>query len=448
MGTMTVPAGKMWGAQTQRSMENFKFGELMPMEVVRALAISKKAVTAFSKDKIGEAKASAIAQAADEILAGKFDDQFPLKVWQTGSGTQSNMNVNEVLAFRASEICGESVHPNDDCNYGQSSNDIFPTAMHIAAYMYIKESLIPAVENEIAALEAKAAEFKNIVKIGRTHLMDAVPMGLGDEFQTWADQCTYALNTIKAAHATLLRLPIGGTAIGTGLNAPEGFPETVVAELRKLTGDDWEVMPRKFENIAAHDTFVNVHGSMNVLATAMMKVANDIRLLGSGPRAGLSELVLPANEPGSSIMPGKVNPTQCEAMTQVAAQVMGNNVAVTVGGSNGHLQLNTFKPVIIYNVFQSAELLTGALDSFREKCVDGTEANVDSIALVVERSLMLVTALNKHIGYDSAAKIAKTALAEGKTLKEVAVELGYLTPEDFDKWVVAKTMALGPRKDF
>jgi len=449
MGSMTVPAGKMWGAQTQRSLENFRISEdYMPMEVVRALALVKKAVTAFSKDQIGVAKAKAIAQAADEILRGDFDDQFPLKVWQTGSGTQSNMNVNEVLAFRASEICDQGVHPNDDCNYGQSSNDVFPTAMHIAAYMYIKDSLIPAVENEIMSLEAKAKEFKQIVKIGRTHMMDAVPLGLGDEFQTWADQCSYALNTIKAAHKTLLRLPIGGTAIGTGLNAPKGFPETVVKELRKLTGDEWEVMPRKFENIASHDTLVNVHGAMNVLATAMMKVANDIRLLGSGPRAGLSELSLPQNEPGSSIMPGKVNPTQCEAMTMVAAQVMGNNVAVTVSGSSGHLQLNAFKPVLIFNVLKSAELLTGALDSYREKCIDGTEANVNTIAKGVDRSLMLVTALNKHIGYDKAAKIAKTALAKGQTLKETAVELGFLTPEEFDKWVVPRTMALGPREDF
>merc|ERR1719261_1590713 len=292
MGTMTVPAGKMWGAQTQRSLENFRISEdFMPIQVVHALALAKKAVTAFSKDHIGAEKAKAIAAAADEVLSGDLDEHFPLKVWQTGSGTQSNMNVNEVLAFRASEISGEKVHANDHCNYGQSSNDIFPTAMHIGAYLYIKERLIPSLEKEVLALEAKAREFRDIVKIGRTHMMDAVPLGLGDEFQTWADQCTYALQAIKAAHATLLRLPIGGTAVGTGLNAPEGFPETVVAELRKITGAEWEVMPRKFENIASHDTFVNVHGSMNVLATAMMKVANDIRLLGSGPRAGLSELV-------------------------------------------------------------------------------------------------------------------------------------------------------------
>lgn len=290
-------------------------------------------------------------------------------------------------------------------------------------------------------------EFMAIVKIGRTHLQDAVPLQLGDEFQTWADQCTYALRAIEASMKTLLRLPIGGTAVGTGLNAPAGFAETVVSELRKLTGDDWEVMPRKFENIASHDTFVNVHGALNVLATAMMKVANDLRLLGSGPRSGLGELTLPANEPGSSIMPGKVNPTQSEAMTMVAAQVMGNNVAVTVSGSNGHLQLNAFKPVIIFNVLKSAELLAGALDSFRTKCIDGTEANVESIAQHVDRSLMLVTALNEHIGYDKAAKIAKAALADGSTLKATAEKLGLVQPADFDRWVQPKAMAQGARAE-
>jgi fumarate hydratase class II len=448
MGPMVVPEGMMWGAQTQRSLENFRISEdLMPLEVVRGLALAKKAVTSFSKSHIGEARAAGIAAAADEIISGKLDDQFPLKVWQTGSGTQTNMNVNEVLAFRAEEISGEKVHPNDHCNYGQSSNDIFPTGMHIAAYLYLKQNLVPALENEITALERKAMEFVDIVKIGRTHLQDAVPLHLGDEFQTFADQCKYALQSVRASMKTLLRLPIGGTAVGTGLNAPRGFPETVVKELRSLTGDNWEVMPHKFENIASHDTFVNVHGSLNVLATAMMKIANDIRLLGSGPRSGLAELTLPANEPGSSIMPGKVNPTQSEAMTMVAAQVMGNNVAVSISGSQGHLQLNAFKPVIIFNVLKSAELLSGALDSFREKCIEGIEANVDKIDEHVQRSLMLVTALNKEIGYDKAAKVAKTAQAKGATLRETVVSLGFLTGEEYDTLVQPKKMALGSRAE-
>jgi fumarate hydratase class II len=442
MGPMVVAAGKMWGAQTQRSLENFRISEdIMPLPVVRGLALAKKAVTVASGEAIGADRAKAIAQAADEVLNGDYDEQFPLKVWQTGSGTQTNMNVNEVLAFRASQILGEEVHPNDHCNYGQSSNDIFPTAMHIAAYLELKHTLVPALKRQIAALEAKAAEFHDQVKIGRTHLQDAVPLSLGAEFQTWAEQCKYGLAAVEASMATLLRLPVGGTAVGTGLNAPPGFAEGVVAELKVLTGDPWEVMDHKFESIAAHDALVNVHGSLNTVAAAMMKIANDVRLLGSGPRSGLGELTLPANEPGSSIMPGKVNPTQSEAMTMVAAQVMGNNVAVTIGGANGHLQLNAFKPVIIYNVLKSTELLAGALESFREKCVDGIEANGDRIQEHVDRSLMLVTALNKHIGYDKAAKVAKTAQARGSTLKEVAVEFEYLTAEQYDDWVDARRMA-------
>jgi fumarate hydratase class II len=446
-GKMVVAAGKFWGAQTQRSLENFKISDdLMPIQVVYGLAMAKKAVTFASAEAIGEKRASAIRQAADEVLSGKLDAHFPLKVWQTGSGTQSNMNVNEVLAFRATQISGEPVHPNDHCNWGQSSNDVFPTAMHIAGYLFLKDRMLPALDDFIAAMEAKANEFKDIVKIGRTHLQDAVPLHLGDEFQTWAEQVKYAKGALRDSMKTLLRLPIGGTAVGTGLNAKLGFAEQVVAKLKTFTGDDWEVMAHKFENIASHDTFVNVHGSLNTLASAAMKIANDIRLLGSGPRSGLGELSLPANEPGSSIMPGKVNPTQSEALTMVAAQVMGNHVAVTVGGSNGHLQLNAFKPLIIFNVLKSAQLLSGAFDGFRTKCLVGIEANVDNIKQGVDNSLMLVTALNKKIGYDKAAKIAKTAHAKGQTLKETAMQEG-VASDDFDAWVVPKKMALGPRAE-
>lgn len=449
LGEVAVPAHVHWGAQTQRSIVNFPIGgEKMPPALVRALGIQKLAA-AKANMKLGVLDATlgeAIVAAAREVIDGTLADQFPLVVWQTGSGTQSNMNANEVIASRANEMLtgnkgGKSpVHPNDHCNMGQSSNDTFPTAMHIAAASEALDHLIPALQKLHGALDAKAQEFADIVKIGRTHLQDATPMTLGQEFSGYAKQVEYGIARVRAALPRVLELAQGGTAVGTGINAKVGFDVAFAAEAAAETGHAFVTAPNKFEALAAHDAMVEISGALNVLAVSLMKIANDIRLLGSGPRSGLGELSLPANEPGSSIMPGKVNPTQCEAMTMVAAQVMGNHMTVTVAGSHGHLELNVFKPVIIYNVLQSMKLLGDASHAFTDNCVVGIEANMDRITQLLNESLMLVTALNPHIGYDNAAKIAKKAHAEGTTLKAAALALGLLTEEQFAEWVVPADM--------
>ncbi|XP_066552915.1 fumarate hydratase, mitochondrial isoform X3 [Amia ocellicauda] len=433
---------------------NFKIGgvtERMPIQVIKAFGILKRAAAEVNKDYGLDPKiADAIVKAADEVAAGKLDEHFPLVVWQTGSGTQTNMNVNEVISNRAIEILGgklgskDPVHPNDHVNKSQSSNDTFPTAMHIAAAKEVHEVLLPGLQMLHDALAAKALEFKDIIKIGRTHTQDAVPLTLGQEFSAYVQQVKYGMEGIKAAMPRVYELAAGGTAVGTGLNTRIGFAEKVAERVSSLTGLPFVTAPNKFEALAAHDALVKLSGEMNTVACSLMKIANDIRFLGSGPRCGLGELSLPENEPGSSIMPGKVNPTQCEAMTMVAAQVMGNNVAVTVGGSNGHFQLNVFKPMMIKNVLNSAKLLGDACVSFTENCVAGIEANRERIDKLLNESLMLVTALNPHIGYDKAAKIAKTAHKEGTTLKEMAIKLGYLTAEQFDQWVKPEDM-LGPK---
>jgi fumarate hydratase class II len=449
LGEVAVPANMHWGAQTQRSIVNFPIGgERMPPALVRALGVQKlSAARANMKLGVLDARAGeAIVQAAREVIDGSLADQFPLVVWQTGSGTQSNMNANEVIASRANEILtgkkgGKSpVHPNDHCNMGQSSNDTFPTCMHIAAASEALDHLLPALTKLHGALDAKAQEFGAIVKIGRTHLQDATPMTLGQEFSGYAAQVAYGIKRVEAALPRVLELAQGGTAVGTGINAKVGFDTAFAAEVADFTGHPFITAPNKFEALAAHDAMVEISGALNVLAVSLMKIANDIRLLGSGPRSGLGELSLPANEPGSSIMPGKVNPTQCEAMTMVCAQVMGNNVAVAVAGSHGHLELNVFKPVIIYNVLQSMKLLGDAAHAFTDNCVVGIEANTARITQLLNESLMLVTALNPHIGYDNAAKIAKQAHAEGTTLKQAALALGLLTEEQFAAWVVPADM--------
>jgi fumarate hydratase class II len=452
MGAIEVPADRYWGAQTQRSLENFHIGgERMPLALIRALALQKKAAALANMElgaldkRVGEA----IVKAADEVIESKHDDEFPLVVWQTGSGTQTNMNMNEVLANRASEILGGKrgtgrlVHPNDQVNLGQSSNDSFPTAMHIAAAVEIDCRLLPALETLRDALQDKATEFADIVKIGRTHLQDATPLHLGSEFGAYARQIANGIARVEATLPRLYALAQGGTAVGTGLNAQKGFAERFAAAAAKITGIDFVSAPDKFEALAAHDALVEVSGALNVLAVSLMKIANDIRLMGSGPRCGFGELHLPENEPGSSIMPGKVNPTQAEAMTMVAAQVMGNHVTITVAGSQGHFELNVFKPVIAFNLLQSIQLIGDASESFAERCVSGIEANRAQIETMLYRSLMLVTALTPHIGYDKAAEIAKRALAHGETLKEAAAAVGYVKPQDFDRWVDPKTM-LGP----
>jgi len=452
MGTIEVPAERYWGAQTQRSLENFRIGgERMPEALIRALAIQKKAacLANMSLGTLDDRLGKAIIAAADEVIAGKHPDEFPLVVWQTGSGTQTNMNMNEVLANRANEILGgkrgakNPVHPNDHVNLGQSSNDSFPTAMHIAAALEIRESLLPALQRLHRALSDKALEFAAIVKIGRTHLQDATPLTLGAEFGAYARQVELGIARIEATLPRLHDLAQGGTAVGTGLNAAKGFAERFAAAARELTGIDFASAPNKYEALAAHDALVELSGALNVLAASLMKIANDIRLLGSGPRCGLGELHLPENEPGSSIMPGKINPTQAEAVTMVAAQVMGNHVTITIAGSLGNFELNVFKPVIAYDLLQSIRLLAGAASSFAAHCVEGIEADRARIEELLNRSLMLVTALAPHIGYDKAAEIAKHALAEGSTLKEAAGALGYVEPEDFDRWVDPKAM-LGP----
>jgi fumarate hydratase class II len=448
-GPIEVPAGHYWGAQTQRSLQNFRIGgERMPLPLIHAYGALKKAA-ALANMKLGilDAKlGDAIVKAAEEVRTGRLDEDFPLVVWQTGSGTQTNMNVNEVISNRAIEILEgvkgskKPVHPNDHVNLSQSSNDSFPTAMHIAAVMQIIDFLIPALEHFHKALHSKAEEFKDIVKIGRTHLQDAVPLTLGQEFSGYAEQVKLAIARAKDVLPRLYPLAQGGTAVGTGLNAKKGFAEEFARQIASLTGKSFTSAENKFEAMAAHDAMVETSGMLNVIAASFMKIANDIRLMGSGPRCGFGEISLPENEPGSSIMPGKVNPTQSEAMTMVAAQVMGNNVAVTVAGSNGHFELNVFKPVIIYNVLQSIRLLGDAARSFTDNCVVGITANRGRIKQLVSDSLMLVTALNPHVGYDNAAKIAKKAHAEGKTLKQAAVELGILKAEDFDRLIKPEEM--------
>jgi fumarate hydratase class II len=453
MGEIEVPAEKYWGAQTQRSLENFPIGEeRMPLSLVHALAIQKQAAARanLALGQIEQEIAGAIDQAAQEIVDGKFDDNFPLVVWQTGSGTQSNMNANEVIANRANEILGgqrgdkSPVHPNDHVNRSQSSNDTFPSAMHIAAALEIEDRLLPGLAHLHGALAEKAAEFDAIIKIGRTHTQDATPLTLGQEFSGYAAQIQGVIDGARRTLPELYQLAQGGTAVGTGLNAPVGFAERFAEEVADITGKAFVTMSNKFAGLAAHDALVAASGALNVGAVAVMKIANDIRLLGSGPRSGIGELTLPANEPGSSIMPGKVNPTQSEAITMVAAQIMGNHVAVTVAGSNGHFELNVFKPVIIYNVLHSARLLGDAARSFADRCVAGIEANTGHINQLMEQSLMLVTALNPHIGYDNAAKVAKKAFADGTTLKEAAIALSLLTAEQYDEWVRPENM-IAPR---
>lgn len=453
MGEMKVPADRLWGAQTQRSTQNFKIGgarERMPEPVIRAFGILKKCTAQANMEfglepKIG----NAIVEAANEVAEGKLDDHFPLVVWQTGSGTQSNMNANEVIANRAIQILGgdfgsKLVHPNDHCNRSQSSNDTFPTVMHIAAANEVYQTLIPNLKALTETLRSKSKEFENIIKIGRTHTQDATPLTLGQEFSGYVAMLEHGLERVEQAMPHVLEIAQGGTAVGTGINTFVGFAEKVAENLKAETGYDFVTAPNKFESLATKDALVHLHGALNTLATSLMKIGNDIRLLGSGPRCGLGELQLPENEPGSSIMPGKVNPTQCEALTMVCAQVMGNHVATTIGGANGHFELNVFKPMIIRNVLHSIRLLGDACDSFNRNCVEGLQANKDRIDKLLHESLMLVTALNPYIGYDKAAAIAKKAHKEGTTLKEAALSLGHLTEEQYTQWVVPETM-IGPK---
>jgi fumarate hydratase class II len=448
-GPIEVPADKLWGAQTERSRGNFKISvERMPLALVRALVIVKKAAALVNLDlrTLDPKKGEAIIKAADEVLAGLHDEEFPLSVWQTGSGTQTNMNVNEVLANRASELLGGErgekrlVHPNDDVNRGQSSNDVFPTAMHVAAVIELRNELVPSVARLKEALAEKATAFKGIVKIGRTHLQDAVPLTLGQEFSGYVAQLDHGIAHIDASLPHLYELALGGTAVGTGLNTHPEYAVRVAQKLAELTGHPFVTAPNKFEALAASDALVHGHGALKALAASLTKIANDIRWLASGPRCGIGEITIPENEPGSSIMPGKVNPTQCEAVTMLAAQVMGNDVAVNIGGASGNFELNVYRPLIIHNFLQSSRLLADGSDSLRTHCVVGIEPNLERIQKNLETSLMLVTALNPHIGYDSAAKIAKTAHRQGKTLRQVAIELGLTTGEQFDAWVLPEKM--------
>ncbi len=445
LGSIQVPADKYWGAQTQRAIENFPIGEeRMPREVILAFGLLKKAA-AITNHKLGvlpEELAGPISQACDEVAEGKLDEHFPLLVWQTGSGTQTNMNVNEVVANRAHEITGGKldddsilVHPNDHVNRSQSSNDTFPTAMHIAAYTMISTHTIPALRHLREQLQQKAEAFAPLVKIGRTHMMDATPLTLGQEFSAYVEQLDQGIGLLERSLQQLSELALGGTAVGTGINAPKGFDTIVADKIASLTGKPFVTAPNKFEALAAHDAVVATSGALKTIAVSLMKIANDIRMLASGPRCGIGEINLPANEPGSSIMPGKVNPTQPEALTMVAAQVIGNDMAITVGGMNGHFQLNVFKPMMIYNLLQSARLLADGCNSFTEKCVVDIEANREQINKHLNNSLMLVTALNPHIGYDNAARIAKKAHAEDLSLREAALALGLVSDEDFDRWV-------------
>ena len=456
MGTIEVPADRYWGAQTQRSLEHFRIGgERFPRELIRALGLLKKASAMVNLDLglLPAEKAKAIVQAAEEVIDGRLDEHFPLVVWQTGSGTQTNMNANEVIANRAIEILGGALgskrplHPNDDVNLGQSSNDVFPTAMHVAAVEQLRQRLIPAVLRLRATLDRKSAEFSTIVKIGRTHLQDAVPLTLGQEISGWVSQLDHAVQHLEAALPHLLELAQGGTAVGTGLNAHPDFGRLVADRLAKLTEQPFVSAPNKFEALAANDALVAAHGAVKTLAVALNKIANDVRWLASGPRSGLGEITIPENEPGSSIMPGKVNPTQSEALTMVCAQVLGNDVAIGIGGASGNFELNVFKPLIIRNFLHSVRLLADAGDSFEEHCARGLEPNHERIRHHLEQSLMLVTALAPRLGYDRAAEIAKTAHRQGLTLKEAAVKLGHLTAEEFDREVRPEEMVRPQQKE-
>ncbi len=450
LGIVEVPIDAYWAAQTQRSIQNFKIGgHRMPAEIIEAFAFLKKAAALTNHDLgvLPKEKCDLIGQVCDEILAGQWADQFPLVVWQTGSGTQSNMNVNEVVANRGHVIKGGSLtdekkvlHPNDDVNKSQSSNDTFPTAMHIAAYKILVETTIPGIEQLRDTLRAKSEQFMDVVKIGRTHLMDATPLTVGQELSGYAAQLDHGLRAIKNTLPHLAELALGGTAVGTGLNTPPGYAKAVAAKIAELTGLPFVTAPNKFESLAAHDAIVESHGALKTVAVSLFKIASDIRLLASGPRCGIGELIIPDNEPGSSIMPGKVNPTQNEAMTMAMAQVLGNDVAINIGGMNGHFELNVFKPVMIFNFLMSARLIGDACVSFNDNCAVGIEANLPKIKQNLDNSLMLVTALNTHIGYDNAAAIAKKAHKEGTTLKEAALSLGLLTSEQFDLWVRPEDM--------
>lgn len=452
MGEVQVPADVYWGAQTQRSIENFKIAQdinKMPKEIIKAFAYLKHGA-ALANHELGvlpKEKADLIGTVCNEILAGKLDDQFPLVVWQTGSGTQSNMNCNEVIAYRGHVLQGgdlgdkqKFLHPNDDVNKSQSSNDTFPTAMHIAAYKMLIEVTIPGIEKLRDTLAAKSAEFMNVVKIGRTHFMDATPLTVGQEFSGYVSQLNHGLKAIKNTLEHLSELALGGTAVGTGINTPAGYSEVVAKHIANLTGLPFITAENKFEALAAHDAIVEAHGALKTVAASLMKIANDVRMLSSGPRAGIGELFIPDNEPGSSIMPGKVNPTQCEALTMIAAQVMGNDVAINFGGAMGHFELNVFKPVMIYNFLHSARLIGEGCVSFNDKCAVGLAPIEENIKKHVNNSLMLVTALNTKIGYYKAAEIAQTAHKNGSTLKETAIDLGYLTAEEFDEWVKPEDM--------
>lgn len=449
MGEVRVPADKYWAAQTQRSIQNFRIGgHRMPLEVIRGFAILKKAAAITNTELAGMSleKADLIGKVCDEIMEGKLDDQFPLVVWQTGSGTQSNMNVNEVISNRALVISGGTlgekspVHPNDDVNKSQSSNDTFPTAMHIAGYDKIVNYTLPKVRALMGTFRQKSEEYMNIVKIGRTHLMDATPLTLGQELSGYAAQLQYGIEAVENSLPHLAELALGGTAVGTGLNTPKGYSETVAKHIASISGLPFVTAKNKFEALSAHDAIVESSGALKRLAVSLMAIANNVRMLASGPRCGIGEILIPENEPGSSIMPGKVNPTQAEAMTMVCAQVIGNDAAITVAGTHGHFQLNVFKPVMIYNLLESARLLGDACESFNEHCASGIEPNQERIKMHLNNSLMLVTALNTHIGYYKAAEIAKKAHKEHSTLKEAAIALGYLTAEEFDKVVVPEQM--------
>jgi fumarate hydratase class II len=452
MGEVKVPETAYYGAQTQRSIENFQIAQdinRMPKEIIRAFAYLKKAaaITNFEAGVLPKEKSDLIGRVCDEILAGELDDYFPLVVWQTGSGTQSNMNVNEVVAYRGHVLNGgqltdkeKFLHPNDDVNKSQSSNDTFPTAMHIAAYKILIEKTIPGIEKLRDTLEAKSRAFMQVVKIGRTHFMDATPLTLGQEFSGYVSQLNHGLKAIKNTLPHLSELALGGTAVGTGINTPKGYSENVARHIANLTGLPFVTAENKFEALAAHDAIVEAHGALKTVAVSLMKIANDIRMLSSGPRSGIGEIFIPDNEPGSSIMPGKVNPTQCEALTMIAAQVMGNDVAINIGGATGHFELNVFKPVMIYNFLHSARLIADGCVSFNDKCAVGIEPIEANIRKHVDNSLMLVTALNPKIGYYKAAEIAQKAHKEGTTLKEMAIKLGYLTADEFDQWVVPGNM--------
>ncbi|TCT16614.1 fumarase class II [Bibersteinia trehalosi] len=450
MGEVQVPADKYWAAQTERSRNNFKIGPeaSMPKEIIEAFGYLKKAAAYANHDLgvLSQEKRDLIAQACDEILANQLDDQFPLVIWQTGSGTQSNMNVNEVVSNRAHVLNGGKlgeksiIHPNDDVNKSQSSNDTYPTAMHIAAYKKVVEHTLPAVKRLQKTLSEKAETFKDVVKIGRTHLMDATPLTLGQEFSAYAAQLSFGIKALENTLPHLAELALGGTAVGTGLNTPKGYDVKVANYIAQFTGLPFVTAQNKFEALATHDAVVETHGALKQLAVSLYKIANDVRLLASGPRSGIGEILIPENEPGSSIMPGKVNPTQCEAMTMVCAQVLGNDVTISFAGTQGHFQLNVYKPVMAFNFLQSAQLLADACISFDEHCAIGIESNHPRIKQQLEQSLMLVTALNTHIGYENAAKIAKTAHKNGTTLKEEAINLGLLTAEQFDEWVRPEDM--------